>query len=289
VPGIDLLWPDLQNVITRITTAKLQPVLFPVLSDSVVLDQFWSSASKDAGWWQTLFDRYHRFMLQNADLANIMKANAILVGDPGMKPAMSNGKLPNGESSNPPANADEQWSQLIRDIRSRYSGPVIGVISIPDQNTSLPGWLKDVDGIYVLFSPSLADSTDQSVGALRTAFGAALDSLVQPIATQYGKPIILGINYPSAQIALNGCVDANGSCINYEQSDLANSPIDLDLQIKIYNAAIISSVSRPWINGFVSRGFNPLVVIKDQSSSVYGKPASDVLWFWYHFILNKPS
>jgi hypothetical protein len=202
---------------------------------------------------------------------------------------MNGGTLANGESSNPPANADEQWSQLIKDIRARYNGPVIGVVSIPDKNSTVPGWLKDVDGIYILFSPSLIESGDQSVEGLKNTFNTVLDTLIQPLVTQYGKPIILGVNYPSTQTALTGCMANNNSCLDYELSNLSTFPVDLDLQARIYNAAIIASANRPWIRGFIARGFDPTVVIKDQSSSVYGKPAADILWFWYHFILNKPS
>jgi len=289
VAGTDLLWSDLQTLMAELSANQVNPVIFPVLLDSMSIDQFWTDGKRDAGWWQSLFDRYHRFILQNADLAALTNASAIVIGDPSMNPAMSNGLLTNGEASNSPANADEQWSQLILDVRSRYTGPIIGVISLPSQVNTLPGWLKDVDAFYVLFSPSMVDSGDQSVQAMENTFGTALDALVQPIAQQYAKPVIIGINYPSSSIALNGCMDINAKCLEYQSSVLAGTPVDLDLQSKIYNAAIIASGNRTWIKGFIARGYNPLVVVKDQGSSIYGKPASDVLWFWYHFILNKPS
>lgn len=289
VIGNDLLWPDLQTIMSAITAENMQPVLFPQLSEGSSTDQFWIDARKDTGWWQSMFDRYHRFIIQNADLANIMNAGALIVGDPAMDPAMGGGILSNLGTSNAPANADEQWSQLILDIRARYSGPIIGVVSIPNQQNALPGWLANVDAIYVLFSPSLSESGDTSIGGLLHAFDTSLDSLVQPIAAQYNKPVIVGINYPSTQSSINGCVDLNGSCLAFSATDLASQTIDLDLQARIYNAAIISCANRSWVKGFIARGYNPLVVLKDQSSSINGKPASDVLWFWYHFILNISS
>jgi len=290
VPGVDLLWPDLQSLISNIRNNNLQPVIFPRLSDSSDMNGFWVNGKRDGGWWLTIFERYQRFILQNADLAQITNASAIIIGDPGLRPSMAGGTLANNESSNAPENADDQWSQLITDIRARYSGPVIGVISLPDQNnTGIPGWMKNVDAIYVLFSPSLASSKDQSVQSFVSLFDAALDTYVQPLAAQFGKPILVGIDYPSNPIALNGCQALNGSCLSYEKNDFSGQSVDLDLQSKIYNAAFISSARRPWISGFISRGFNPLVVLKDQQASVYGKPASDMLWFWFHYILNKSS
>ncbi|MHB8088302.1 MAG: glycoside hydrolase family 113 [Anaerolineaceae bacterium] len=289
VAGTDLLWPDLQALTVQLSANQLNPVIFPILADSTLVDQFWINSKRDAGWWQTFYDRYHRFMMQNADLAASTNASALILGDPNMNPSMSNGVLTNGEPSNSPANADDQWSQLITDIRSRYNGPIIGVISLPSQLSTLPGWLKDVDAFYVLFSPSMVDSGDLSVQAMVHTFGTALDSLVQPISQQYSKPIIIGINYPSSSIALNGCMDINAKCLEYQNSHLAETTVDLDLQARIYNAAVIASANRTWIKGFIARGYNPLVVVKDQGSSIFGKPASDVLWFWYHFILNKSS
>jgi hypothetical protein len=287
VPGTDLLLPDVQALALQLSANQLNPVIFPLVSDSVGADQFWINSKRDAGWWQTFYDRYHRFMMQNADLASTTNASALVIGDPNMNPAMSNGVLINGEPSNSPENADEHWSQLITDLRTRYSGPIIGVISLPSQVSTLPGWLKDVDAFYVLFSPSMVDSGDLSVQAMVNTFGVALDSLVQPIAQEYAKPVIIGVNYPSSSIALNGCMDINAKCLKYQTGQLAETTVDLDLQSRIYNAAVIASANRAWVKGFIARGFNPLVVIKDQGSSVFGKPASDVLWFWYHYILNK--
>jgi hypothetical protein len=287
LPGTDLLWPDLQLLIANISSNNLQPVLFPRISNSSEIDAFWVNGKKDGGWWQTIFERYQRFILQNADLAQSLNAAALIVGDPAMRPSMGSGVLSNGGISNAPENADQQWSQLVSDIRARYSGPVIGVISLPDHNNGkFPEWLKNVDAIYVLFSPSLTSSSDQSVQAMVSVFDTALETYVQPLSAQFGKPIVIGIDYPSNPTALNGCITVNGSCMSNETVDFSGQSVDLDMQAKIYNAAIISCARRSWVNGFVSRGYDPLVVMKDQTSSIYGKPASDILWFWFHYILN---
>jgi len=289
LPGQDLLWPDLQVLIDSISKNNLQPVIFPMINDSDDLPQFWTKSKRDAGWWQSFFDRYQRFILQNADLAQQMNASAIIIGDPRMKPAMSGGLLADGNTANAPENADEQWCQLIKDVKARYQGPVIGIISLPASGNPTFGWLNDVDAIYVLFSPPLTNSGDSTTQNLENIFGTELDSQVKPFAEQYQKTILIGINYPSTPIALEGCIDYNGSCLNYETTLLQDSNVDLNLQSRIYNAAFVASAKKDWVNGFISRGFDPTLVIKDQGSSIYGKPALDVMWFWYHLILNKPS
>lgn len=99
------------------------------------------------------------------------------------------------------------------------------------------------------------------------------------------KPVIVGINYPSAQNAFAGCKDDLGSCLN----SWASGPTDLDVQMKVYNAAVIASAKQNWINGFISRNFSLPAALSDNSASINGKPAMDILWFWYHTILNKTS
>jgi hypothetical protein len=69
--------------------------------------------------------------------------------------------------------------------------------------------------------------------------------------------------------------------------DWGNGQIDLSTQMKIYNAAIIAAEKDSRISGFISRGNQTVAAVVDSSPSVLSKPSSDVLWFWYHFILNK--
>ncbi|MCX6054462.1 MAG: hypothetical protein NTZ74_06025 [Chloroflexi bacterium] len=282
IPGSDLLWDENQNLITRVVLAGLEPVLYPQMSFPSSSNDFWKESERNEGWWQSFFDRYQRFILNYADLAAIMNVEAFVIGDPAMGPAMSGGKLSDGSQSNAPENSDGQWIQLIQDIRSRYSGPIIGVISLPSTNSQYPGWLSSVDAIYVLFSPSL----DISDGSFENSFNAKIDEILLPLYNHFSKPILIGIDTLSVSSANNGCISTNDSCDHSHLFNYEGDPVDLELQSKIYNAAITSSASRSWISGFISKGFNPIVANHDKTSSIYGKPAYDVLWFWYHFILN---
>jgi hypothetical protein len=55
----------------------------------------------------------------------------------------------------------------------------------------------------------------------------------------------------------------------------------LQAQADIYQALLMAVNERPWIGGFISRGYYPPVVVQDASASIHGKPAADVLWYWY--------
>jgi len=261
----DIGWVDMQWMINHVKLQELQPVLFPQVNYSGV-PGFWGSGIKDSGWWQSYFDRYQRFILNYADLAELMDVEAIVIGDPTVVQHMES--FPD---------SDIRWSQLISDIRARYAGKIIAAVSLPSER-EVPGWISEVDQVYVLFSPDLSNTAD-----LIETYGAQMDTQVYPLVEKFGRPIIIGINNPSHTNSLQGCVDVNGSCLAYHQADYA---VDTVVQAKILNAAIVNSFSKSWVDGFISREYYPYIKVQDNGPSIHGKPASDVLWFWYHLIQN---
>jgi len=261
----DSSWADVQKMINFAKLKGLQPVIFPQLSLSSY-PNLWNETNISDGWWQTFYDRYERFIVNYADLAEIMGASAIVLGDPYVAPSMN---------QNP--DAEKRWLQLIADVRARFSGQIIGVIALPSTQ-SVPAWLTDVDMIYVLFSPPI-DHPESII----EDFSNQLDTIVFPIYKEYQKPIIVGVNFPSSDNAFNGCIDLNGSCaFSYGPSGISN----LINQASLYNAISAASFSKTWVSGLISRGYYPYLKSTDSGSSIYGKPAFDILWFWYHYALN---
>jgi hypothetical protein len=57
--------------------------------------------------------------------------------------------------------------------------------------------------------------------------------------------------------------------------------LNLQLQADLYEAVLTAVNGRPWISGVVSRGYYPPAALRDKSASVHGKPAADILWYWY--------
>jgi len=283
VPGADISWPEMQTTIIKAEQTNLNVVLFPRVNFPEGAPDYWSAAQRDDGWWTSWFEQYHRYMMQVADWAALTGVKTIVVGDPMLSPAMTNGKLANGDSSGAPADADAQWRQLIQDMRARFGGTVLGAVAYPSVDSSLPGWLDAVDGIYVLYSPALAQTSSATVADLETLFQQDLEKSLNPKLANLNKPVWLSLNYPSSGNAFAGCTDTLGSCLD----EWGSGPIDLNTQANIYNAAFIVAAKESWITGFVARGTQPIVAVMDGSTSILAKPANDVLWFWYHFILNK--
>jgi len=57
--------------------------------------------------------------------------------------------------------------------------------------------------------------------------------------------------------------------------------VDLEYQALVYNAFMNEIIEREWIKGMVARSFYAPLKLTDASISINGKPAMDVLWYWY--------
>jgi hypothetical protein len=113
-----------------------------------------------------------------------------------------------------------------------------------------------------------------------------LDNEVSPLASVVDKPIILALAYPSAGGSATGCMnDGQGGCLDWpalnEPSNPGSVSLDLQGQSAIYEAMLNAVNTRSWIGGVVSRGYYPPAMLQDKSASVHGKPAADLLWYWF--------
>jgi hypothetical protein len=114
-----------------------------------------------------------------------------------------------------------------------------------------------------------------------------LDNFVQPFALNYQKPVVIAMGYPSADGAMTGCLPGSqGGCLPFGSLSQPNSDnpgvgVDLAEQWEIYAAMLETVNARDWIAGVVSRGYYPPVALGDKSLSIHGKPAEQVLQFWY--------
>ena len=101
------------------------------------------------------------------------------------------------------------------------------------------------------------------------------------------KPVYLDFEFPSAIGAESGCVSFGEECLDFDLLNLAGPelrstiPVDLSVQVDLYQAALTAINDTPWVQGVVSNGFYDIVALQDASSSVRGKPAADVLWYWF--------
>jgi len=294
VPGKDSFWNDTYRMVTQARALNLNVAIFPTPRFATNVDDFWASAPKNADWWQTWFDHYRAFVINYADLASQSGAQTLILGGNWIEPALPNGKLSDGiTSSGVPADAETRWKSVITEVRTHFRGTILWALPYDQEYVNTPlGFLSDIDGIYLLWSLKLSDSSTPSKPDLANEAGRLMDTNVSPLASLMGKPIIIAMAYPSVNGSASGCLPSGGSgCLHWTELNAPNSGassanLNLGLQADIYEAMLTAINQRQWVGGIVSRGYYPPTILQDKSASIHGKPAADILWYWYPRLLG---
>lgn len=287
LPGTDLSWTDVISILQDGSAQGLQTALYPRLNFGVDPNTWWTQASRSAGWWDTWFSRYKSFLINFADAAAASNATALIIGGDPIAPALPSGLLSDGSSSGVPDDAENRWLDIIATVRQHFSGRIFWAAEYTSGLSSIPDFASKTDGLYLLWSAHIASDPDPIESDLDGKIGSILDEEIAPISEVFGGHVILGVSYNSANGAASGCIKVStGECvlpenINPPNPDNPGVTLDLQEQVDIYNALLSAVNQRPWINGLVSRDFNYGAAIQDKSASVNGKPAQDVIWYWF--------
>jgi hypothetical protein len=296
VAGSDPLWLDSTQTISQTLHRGLNVALFPTPQFPGDTNEWWAAGDRDYPWWVSWFERYRNFLMNHADLAAQEGAQSLIIGGDWIYPALPGGALADGTPSGVPADAETRWRNLIGEIRLRYNGKLLWALSNSQAQGSPPPFLDAVDGLYVQFSPPLTSSTEPTIDEMYFEAARLLDEGLLPLQTQTGLPMIIAAAYPSADGAGTACLKLPGqeNCLDWQalsrpKADIGEIAIDLQEQADIYSALLRAVNERPWITGFVSRGYYPPAVLQDKSLSVHGKPAENVLSYWYPQLLAPPQ
>jgi hypothetical protein len=272
-PGVDAFWADSLDTINEARASNLEVALFPAVNLPVDAVAWWQSAPRDSIWWEAWFNRYAAFAIHHADLAKKAGAQALILGGDWVSPALPGGQI-SAVSSGVPENAGGRWAAIIAEVRKHFDGRVLWAVSYPGDLPALPDFTKDLDGAYVLWNAPL---TGSNVDELAAAAGKLLDEKIHSFQTNLGKPVILAVAYPS----VDGAASAEYPTRALFQPGTALAKVNLQAQEDVYQALMIAINERSWVGGLVSRGYYPPVALQDGSASVHGKPAENVLWYWF--------
>jgi len=294
VPGKDSFLNDTYRMVTQARSLNMNVAIFPTPRFTTNADAFWASAPKTEIWWQTWFDHYRAFVVNYADLAAQSGAETLILGGDWIEPALPGGTLADGVTlSGVPSDAETRWKSIIAEVRTHFRGKILWALPYAHEYVDTPlGFLTDIDGIYLLWSLKLSDSSFPSKSDLTNEAGRLLDTNVSPLASLVGKPIIIAAAYPSADGSASGCLsDGRGGCLHWTQLSPPNPnassvTLNLGLQADIYDAMLTAINERQWVGGFVSRGYYPPTILQDKSVSIHGKPAANVLWYWFPRLLG---
>jgi hypothetical protein len=222
----------------------------------------------------------------------------LILGGEWMAPALPDGLLSDGSPSGVPPDAELRYRQLIAAVRQRYSGRIGWALSYPEEILNPPPILADVDFLYILWDEPLSEDPDPTITDMQAAAEEMITTdlyLLWLDLQSEGQPkdMILSLAYPSIQGGAGSCLaDPLLDCIlpsalNYPAPDFPLLELDLALQAKAYYATLAVVSQQSWINGVVSRGYYPPVLLQDKSTSIHGKPVEEVLRVWYLKLLEN--
>jgi hypothetical protein len=288
--GEDFSYGELALGIETAHELGLRTAVYPSIRFPNGLDEWWQSVSPSDVWWQTFLEQYRGFILHHALLAEQNHADVLIIGGDWLNPALPGFHGYDHIYESQPGNINAIWSNIIQEIRSVYHGTLAWHLDF-DQLSKPPDTVHEVDEIYLHLGTQIANKPDANFHEIQINIENILDEKVKPFFNSVDKPIILHIAYPSAD---------GGATYNLPQSSDTNSfpfeslsplapdvpeiPLDLQEQADVYNAILSAVNGQSWISGVVSEGFLPIIQLEDKSISIHGKPAQEVLRYWFsHF------
>lgn len=264
-----------------------QTALRPTLRvESGDLASWWGSAARDRTWWQGFYEEASAFLQRYARLASESGVEMLIIGAQEFEPSLPGATLPNGGASGAPHDSADRWNALMSLLRDQYGGRIALELEIDDPQAPLPEVPAGIDDLILVWRIPLQTADDASIEDMRQVAAQALDRLL--LAPQLREAnLILSAEISSVEGGANACPEApDGSCRPASAFESGARP-DPDLQVDLaeqsdaINALLLAVADHPQINGFIVRGYYPPAMLLDQSASVHGKPARDVLWYWY--------
>ncbi len=286
-PGRNPLQSEVRQLTQIFREAEIDLMLrISPSSTDQTLSSWWASAVRDPAWWQLWFEEYRLFALSSAELAQELGIDVLILGGRETRPALPDGTQFSGEPSMVPLDAEVRWRALIDDLRAVYTGQIIYELELVSDIPEMPSFLDSVDGILFHWQIPASGGASEDASAIAKGYVPFLD-LIDARTGLFNRPVWLSIEYASVQGGATSCPPApDGSCRSIEsfasgQDIDPDLPVSFEEQTKAINSVLLAAYDRAFIQGFFIRGYDPSAILWDKSSSIYGKPAEEVLRYWY--------
>lgn len=271
-PAGGMMMMDLLQLIQLAKEQGLSVGLYPKLIFSPDASSWWKSSQRNALWWQQWYQEYDHFIMNYTQLAANSAVDQFIVGGASVGPSLPGALITTATNSGTPKTSEKIWTELLRKVNTYYSGQVLW--AVPAQNQELPvySFYSEVDGFYIQLQIPAESYTYYDAN---TASGF-LEGTLSEFRARFELPMYVGLNAPSFSAESFSCQSAD--CL-ISPIDGACSPQDVDLERQnyFYQSYWPALRDSTWIKGAVSRGFYPVVMLQDCSSSVYGKPALETI------------
>ena len=271
-PAGGMMVMDLVQLIQLAKEQGLATGLYPKLNFSQDAASWWKSSQRNALWWQQWYQEYDHFIMSYAQLAANSEVDHFILGGPEVDPGLPGALLTTATNSGTPKTSEKIWTELLLKINTYYQGEVLWTSLVENQAIPLYSFFSEVDGFYIQLQ---FPSESYTYYDAETAAGF-IDGALAEFRDEVGAPVYVGLNAPSASAESFSCQAAD--CLKSPlQGNCSTQDVDLERQNYFYQSYWPALRTNGWIKGAVTRGFYPIVMLQDCSSSVYGKPALETI------------
>jgi hypothetical protein len=276
-PSSDLLIHDIIEINSMVESLDMNLILSPIFegkSDLILISSYNSNNSLEN---MALKDQYKEIILSYAQLASNLNEEDYIID-------LSFYGYSNPHESNSGIIFEnlalQELPKLIGEVKSIYSGHVVCSLPLNYLGVFPSGLLSTCDALY--FQIDLALFQPASFEEVKNHIGLIVDEKISPIHGANPKPVYIGFSAPSiAPEESNGLNLTDGKIMSPQNLRSFSGNVDLEYQALVYNAFMNEIIEREWIKGMVARSFYAPLKLTDASISINGKPAMDVLWYWY--------
>ncbi|MHC1784768.1 MAG: hypothetical protein AB9891_18795 [Anaerolineaceae bacterium] len=173
--------------------------------------------------------------------------------------------------------------ELLINIREQFKNQVLLAATSSDVSAYPEELVAQFDGIYLLFDCPLYNNESTVPVDTPASIEDLLDYKVMQLSEEKNLPVILGILFPSVDSASSVCYRTSSEWTEIrDDRPLLNDQLsNVQAQTELYNEILSAVATRSWVTGVISRGFVLESARTNASASVHGKPAADILWYWF--------
>ena len=268
-----MLMMDLADLIQLAKESGFTVGLYPRLDFSMDSAEWWKNSKRDALWWQQWYQEYERFAISYTQFAANNKVDQLILGGVDVSASLPGGVETTIDNKGTPKNADQLWEALLQKINQYYQGLIL--LALPIEESELPEYTfyDQIDGFYLQLQPAADISTSYDQQTVENTLNNIVVNLQRSLND---KQFFTGLNAPALSADDFTCPSAD-CLISPRASAYATYPVDLAAQLDFYRTYLSALSQRSWVQGISSRGFFPVVKLHDFSSSIYGKPAMQLL------------
>jgi len=273
-PHYDLLAHDIIEIGSMLDSLDMKLILSPIIrnySDHYNTPPLIGETESDV-----LIDNFSELNINYAHLASNLDEEKFIIDISSIYPFLQ--KPNDGE-----INTTQSWfmlSEIIAEVKNIFAGDVICSLPVSYSIPFPSDLFISCDELYFLFDSTVTSQV--SFQDINNGIGSILDDQILPAYKSSPKPIFIGFSASSKSPDIsNNSYLYDPANLSPQNSRALSEEVDLNYQALVYNAFLNEIMERDWIKGVVARDFYAPLKLTDASSSINGKPAMDVIWYWY--------